>query len=421
MRLHQRFPHEGVVFRVAVLDQRPLHGFFVGVGGDVDPLHGAGVKAGAVHDGGQRGGGGVKVLHLLRIVAHVPDVLGQLYGLLECRAGMAGHEVGDEILIHAVLPVQGKIFLHKLIIHRVPGLAHPGENRVGHMLRGDFQLTGNVVLHQLPEKGVLFVRQQIVEADAAADEHLFDAGELPQLAKQCDIVRVVGVHILAGGGVKALPPAAGTLTQLLFTGRVAEICGGAADVVDVALEIPVLHHDFRFPEDGLMASGLDDPPLMEGQGAEGAGAEAPPVGHQTELDFLNGGDAPRLFIAGVIGTHVGKVVYRVHFRCGQGLLGRILHHEEIVVRLRQPLGDEGVAVGVLDFEALGVSAPVGLDLGKGGQGDSGQTVVRRFGFEHRAVDVGDVLHVQPGIQGVGHLHDGLFPHAVHEQVGLTVQ
>ena len=170
-----------------------------------------------------------------------------------------------------------------------------------------------------------------------------------------------------------------------------------------------------------MASGLDDPPLMEGQGAEGAGAEAPPVGNQTELDFLNGGDTPRLFVAGVIGTHVGKVVYRVHFRCGQGLLGRILHHEEIVVGLRQPLGGEGVAVGVLDFEALGVSAPVGLDLGKGGQCDSGQTVVRRFGFEHRAVDVGDVLHVQPGIQGVGHLHDGLFPHAVHEQVGLTVQ
>ena len=124
---------------------------------------------------------------------------------------MAGHEVGDEILIHIVLPVQGKILLHKLIIHRVFGLAHPGEDGVGHMLRGDLQLAGNVVLHQFPEKGVFFVRQQIVETDTAADEHLFDAGELPQLAKQCDIVRVVGVHILAGGGVKALPPAAGTL------------------------------------------------------------------------------------------------------------------------------------------------------------------------------------------------------------------
>ena len=160
---------------------------------------------------------------------------------------------------------------------------------------------------------------------------------------------------------------------------------------------------------------------MEGQGAEGAGAEAAPVGNQTELDFLNGGDAPCLFIAGVIGTHIGKVVHRVHFRCGQGLLGRVLHHEEIVIRLCQPLGGEGIAVGVLNFEALGVSAPVGLDLGEGGQGDGGQTVVRLPGFEHRAVDVGDVLHVQPGIQGVGHFYNGLFPHAVHEQVGLTVQ
>ena len=57
------------------------------------------------------------------------------------------------------------------------------------MLRGDFQLTGDVVLHQLPEKGVVLVRQQIVKADAAADEHLFDAGKLPELPKQRDIVR----------------------------------------------------------------------------------------------------------------------------------------------------------------------------------------------------------------------------------------
>ena len=327
---------------------------------------------------------------------------------------MAGHEVGDKVLIHAVLPVQGKIFFHKPVIYRVPGLAHPGEDGVGYVLRGDLQLAGNVILYQLPEKGVLFVRQQIVEADAAADEHFFDPGELSQLAKQGNVVRVVGVHVLAGGGVQALPPAAGALTQLLFTGRVAEIGGGAADVVDVALEIPVLHHDFRFPEDGLVASGLDDPPLMEGQGAEGAGAEAAPVGHQAEPDLFNGGDAPCLFIAGMIGAHVGKVIHRVHFGRGQGLLGRILHHEVIVVRLRQPLGGEGVAVGVLDLEALGVFAPVGFDLGEGGQGDGGETVVRLLGFEHRAVDVGDVLHVQPGIQGVGHLHDGLFSHAVHE-------
>ena len=69
---------------------------------------------------------------------------------------------------------RAKYFASKLVVDRVSGLAHLGENRVGHMLRGDLQLTGNVVLHQLPEKGVLLVRQQIVEADAAADEHLFD-------------------------------------------------------------------------------------------------------------------------------------------------------------------------------------------------------------------------------------------------------
>ena len=41
-----------IVLGVAVLDQRPLHGLLVGVGGHVDPLHGARVQAGVIHHRG---------------------------------------------------------------------------------------------------------------------------------------------------------------------------------------------------------------------------------------------------------------------------------------------------------------------------------------------------------------------------------
>ena len=228
------------------------------------------------------------------------------------------------------------------------------------MLRRHLQLPGDVVLHQFLEEGVLFVCQQIVEADAAADKDLLHPGDFPQLAQQGHVVRVVGVQILAGGGVQALPPAAGALGQLLFTGGVPEVGGGPPNVMNVALEILVLHHDFRFSQNGFMAPNLHNAALMEGQGAEGAGPEAAPVAHQTEFDLLDGGHTAQFRVAGMPVALVGQVVHRVHLLCGQGLLGRVLHYEFLPVRLNEPLGGEGVAVAVLDLEGLGIFALVGF-------------------------------------------------------------
>ena len=170
-----------------------------------------------------------------------------------------------------------------------------------------------------------------------------------------------------------------------------------------------------------MAPDLDDPALVEGQGAEGAGPEAAPVGDQTEFDFLDGRHTSGLFVAGVVGAHVGKIVDRVHFFGGQRLLGWILNHIAIAIGLCQAFGGEGITVAVLDLKGLGVAAPVGLHFLKRGQHNGGQAVVQLRSFEHGAVDVGDVLGLHPGVQGVGDLQDALFPHAVHEQVRLAVQ
>ena len=330
----------------------------MGIRGNIDLVHGSGIQACIVHDSGEGRGGGIEILHLLRVITHFPDVLGQLNGFLQGGAGVAGHEIGNQILLHAVLPVEGKVFLHKLIVDRILGLAHPGQNGIGNVFRGNLQLSGNVVLHQLLQEGILFVCQQVVKADAAADKDLLYSGELAQLPQQGNIVAVVGVHVLAGRGVQALPPAAGTLCQLLFTGGMAEIGGGAAYIVDIALEVLVVGHALCFPENGFVASGLDDPPLMEGQGAEGAGTEAAPVGNQAEFHLVDGRNAAVLGVAGVPGTHIGQLVNSIHLRCGQRLLRRVLHHKFPAVGLRQPLGGEGVTVAVLDLEGLGVFALV---------------------------------------------------------------
>ena len=173
----------------------------------------------------------------------------------------------------------------------------------------------------------------------------------------------------------------------------AEIGGGAAHIVDIALEIRIFRHNLRFPEDGFMAPDLNDPPLMEGQGAEGAGAEAAPVADQAELNFLNGRNAAGLLVAGVVGAHIGQIVDFVHFLRSQRFLGRILHHIFFAVPLRHSLGGEGITVGVLDPEGLGVFAFIILHFVKAGKHNGGKTVVGLGGFENRPVHIGNVLNI----------------------------
>ena len=77
-----------------------------------------------------------------------------------------------------------------------------------------------------------------------------------------------------------------------MTGGLAEICRGAADIVNIALEGRIFRHVPRLGQDGFVASRLDDAALVEGQGAEAAAAEAAPVGDQAKFDLLQRRDAP---------------------------------------------------------------------------------------------------------------------------------
>ena len=92
---------------------------------------------------------------------------------------MAGHEIGNQVLVHAVLLVQGEILIHKSVVDCVSGLAHPVQHRIGHMLRCDLQLSGDMELHQFLKESILLVCQEIVKANAAADEDFLHAGQLP--------------------------------------------------------------------------------------------------------------------------------------------------------------------------------------------------------------------------------------------------
>ena len=116
---------------------------------------------------------------------------------------------------------------------------------------------------------------------------------------------MVDFEVGAGLRVQAAPVPAGTFGELLVAGGTPEFRGGTSDVVDITLEVGIFQAGLCLLEDGLMAAGLNDAALVEGESAEIAVAKAPPVGGEAEFDLAERRDASFLFVGGVIGAHGG--------------------------------------------------------------------------------------------------------------------
>ena len=137
-------------------------------------------------------------------------------------------------------------------------------------------------------------------------------------------------------------------------GGAAEVGSGAAHVVDVALEAGVAGQGLHLPQDALMAAGGDDPPLVEGQGAEVARPEAAPVVGHGEAHLLDGRHAPHLVIHGVGFPDVGQLGHEVQFGSGERHGRRIDHQQPVAVALEDGLSPDGVVLLILDLVGLGI-------------------------------------------------------------------
>ena len=171
-----------------------------------------------------------------------------------------------------------------------------------------------------------------------------------------------------------------------------------------------------------MAPGLDDTPLVEGEGTEATPTKAATAGYQAEPHLLNGGHTASGLIGGVIGTHIRQTVHPVHLRLTQRLLGWVL--DDVfpgAIGLHQRFSREGVRIAILSVETLSILTLILTQLLIGGEGHIGHHQVYLGGTVHRTVDKGDVLGLQAAVQSVRHLHHRPFTHAVHEQIRLTVQ
>ncbi len=108
---------------------------------------------------------------------------------------------------------------------------------------------------------------------------------------------MIGIHVFARLREQALFVRTGTVGHLFFACRVTEVCGRTADIVDISFKSgssvrssPLLK---RF-----MAAHLNDPALVEGQGAEAAAAKASPVTDEAEFNLRDGGNSACLLVGG---------------------------------------------------------------------------------------------------------------------------
>ena len=418
----QGLAHQGVIFGVARLQQRPLHGLVLRVPGHEHRRHIPGIQAGVVHGSGQGAGGGIKILYLFRVEPVLPQVAGQVDGLVEAAARVGGHEIGHQILLLAVFFRQGVIFAAEVVVHIGKGLAHIVQHPGADVLRRHLQLAADMVPHQLGEKVAVFVPEHIVKADAAADEHLFDPGDGPQLPQGGQIAALIGVEIGTGCGEQALAVGAGAVLLLLLAGRVVKVGGGAAHIVDIALEIRIGGDEPCLPQHAFLAPGGHIPPLVEGQGAEIAGAEAATVVDDGKAHLLDGRHASQRLVVGVVIPGIGQVEHLVQLPALQGQSGGILDEKAAPGGLDQRPAPGEVVFILLDKGRPGIGLPILPHLFKGGQGQGVFKGAFRRVLRQKAgaADIPDGLHRLAFFQPPGDLGHAALPHAVGQKVRAAV-
>ncbi len=258
------------------------------------------------------------------------------------------------------------------------------------MLRRDLQIAADVVRHQRLDIGRALHRE--IEAHARADQDLLHAAHAARTLVELDQRAVVGVEVLADVGIETGSTAADRLGLRALAAEPPHVGGRSAEVRDHAGEAAVRIPDrLDLADDRIFRAALHHPPLVRGDRAERAAAEAAAHDRQGMADHL-----PRRNLVAVVGrvrrAGIGEVVDAVELLGGEGF-GRRRHPDHpVAVALDQRAAVERAALLVDDPRRVGIHRLVVDHRLVGRQFDGEGNVLRqilRFGFVGEA---GFVLH-----------------------------
>jgi len=275
-----------------------------------------GVEAGVVHGRGNGHWRGSEVLHLLCVHSVVSQVFSQFDHLPYRAAGMAGHEIGQKVLLFSHCLAGCKEALPESVQHLAGWLMHAIRDRRRDVLRSDLEVAGDVMPAKLFQIGRTIGHYQIMP-DPRADEDLFHTRDFPEAAQETYLPGVVFVQ--RGALCRAELIAACTLFPAR-TGKAVHIGCRPAHIGNDAIKALHLRQIRSLAQDGILASALHNPALVVGQSAKGAGAKAAPVAGDRKADRLQGRN--RLAVRGMSLAGKRQLINAVQLLCGAGA-GRV--------------------------------------------------------------------------------------------------
>ena len=224
---------------------------------------------------------------------------------------------------------------------------HGEQDALRDVLGRNPKLARHVVAAELFEVAQARLVVEQVEPEPGADRDLLHAGQVADGFEHRQFFFGREAQARAALGPGALAVRADVSGCHLRAGRAVHVCGRAADVGDVALEAVEPGNLRRLGEYRTPAAPLDNPALVRGERAEGAGAEAAAVRRYRKPDRLE--RRYLLFVVRVRPAGVGQVVEVVEFGLGQWFGRRVVHYPAVCVRLSN--GPAGRIVGLATPEA----------------------------------------------------------------------
>ena len=170
---------------------------------------------------------------------------------------------------------------------------------------------------------------------------------------------------------------------------------------------------------------------MECKGAEVTSAEAASVMGNGEFNLAYRGDTAVLFVHWVIVTHEGKRVNAVKLFSLKGRHGRVYNNGAVAVVLDYRLAVYRIVVSVLTAECLGIYLAVFLQLvvivaGSGVilacsvNGEVSLNSALHLANVCSTAHVAELFHGDSAVKKLCKSYDGVFTHAVHQNIGAGV-
>ena len=295
---------------------------------DIDLLAGARylfqwVAARVIHGGRRRHRAGIKRLDLVGTKSMAFEPHGQMHHVLITGSWMCRDKVRHQKLLFASLLTELVEQLLELVVAPDARLHHLGQRPDLGMLRRDFQVATDVVGNQLLD--ILGRLDRKVIAQPRTDQDFFHALQCTGTSIHMDQRAVIRIQVLTDVGIDTAGLAAGRLDLGALAPNAIHVGGRSAQIGnDASKSRYLVAYLLDFTDDGVLASALDDAPLVLGNRAECASSKTATHDVDTETDHLPGRDLGLAIVTAVFirvnrmrTTGIGQVKHQVHFGSGQ--------------------------------------------------------------------------------------------------------